>query len=74
MNRPTNAAWIRSLMLLCALGAGAAMTQFLPSPQDMAAIREPATTAPREASPNASPGITETDVNLRHLTMVGCIA
>jgi hypothetical protein len=74
MNRLVNAAWIRPVLLLCALGAGGVMTQLVPSYQDIAAKREAATSQSREARRNMSHGVTGVDVDLRHLTLVGCIA
>jgi hypothetical protein len=74
MKRLENKAWIRPLLLLSALGAGSVMTQLVPSSDNVASNREQSGSSVREADRNASPGVTETDVNLRHLTRVGCIA
>jgi hypothetical protein len=76
MKRYAENPWFRTALLLCAMAAGALMTQLIPSYEEMAARRDQPATPPaaaetHNAQPNAATGV---DVDRRQLIFVGMIA
>jgi hypothetical protein len=76
MSRYFENAWLRTVLLLCALAAGALLTQAIPTYEEMAALRDrpaapPAASEATHKQPHAVTGI---DVDRRQLKLVGSIA
>jgi hypothetical protein len=79
MTRLFDYSWFRIAILLCALTAGAVLTRFVPTYEEMAALRERPTTMPSTSAAHSNlhnmPGdVTGIDVDQRHLRFVQSIA
>jgi hypothetical protein len=78
MSRIYDNSWFRGMLLLGAMGAGVALTQLIPSYEEIAAHREksaPAAANRKVDTPTyETSGVTGIDVDLRHLRLLSCIA
>ena len=76
MNRVHEHSLFRTTVLLVALAAGGAMTQVVPSFDQVAATRDAAQkpAATSAAHESRSSGVTGIDVDMRHLNLVRSIA
>jgi hypothetical protein len=71
MSRSHQPSWIRQMLLLSALGAGALTTLLVPPYRDVALLPEDEQPAASTASPGGtSQGMSGVDVDLHHLNFV----
>jgi hypothetical protein len=70
MSRDHLPSWIRQLLLLSALGAGALTTLLVPPYQEVAMVPDDEQPVSRSDSHGGSNGMTGVDVDLRHLNHI----
>ena len=71
MNRSHLPSWIRQVLLLSALGAGALTTLLVPPYQEVALVPDDEKPASSSESRGGANGMSGVDVDLRHLNFVG---
>ena len=71
MNRSHLPSWIRQVLLLSALGAGALTTLLVPPYQEVALVPDDEKPVSSSESQSGTNGMTGVDVDLRHLTRIG---